>query len=565
MKLNISAIIRNRRHLIFAALLPIIGWSSCRKADQVARKEQSALSDIYLTIDGRGGERLFDPVYSAHQDTIYFNVPWFYPVSSDNEVDLRRMIVRSTIPTDAIMKPMLGNVMDLSKPLSLTITAGNGQVSQYVVMARKVGDLTVSSAKITFLADGVEQEVEGIIQDNKILFYVLPGLDVSNAKFTYGINKHSTGSIPDSSNINLTQEVPFIVKGVDGASKAYALQVLAPQKLAYGAGINRKLWTKNAADLNFSANNETSLTTSGDYLVLVRRTNPSRYSVINRFTGAYLRDMYNPLPGLSFQIASDSLGRILAASWAPKNSAFILYRYNNVDDVNPVKLVDWTNNNPGGVTADGGVGRRVNIYGDLNKDAVIMATAGQSTVIYKWRVVNGAILSNTPEIVRYNSIAGGAATFWGFYAEAQPISAAPNPDYFINYQYEVALVNGATNTRSAALTLGAPVVFTLPTAYGTFNNAKYLAIVKYLNTMDLNQVQMALFDITNPSKIPMGPSDPSYASFNIFTSDLFTGTTNGNGTADICIGYSENNEKMQVYMLLTNGGIMAREFTTYAP
>jgi hypothetical protein len=352
---------------------------------------------------------------------------------------------------------------------------------------------------------------------------------------------------------------------VDGVAKTYTLRALEPQKQQYGVGINRKLWTKTAADLSFTANMETSIAVSGDNLVLTRRTNPSKYSVFNRFTGAYVKDMYNPISGLSFQLVADSMGKMLAASWAPKNSRFILYKYNDVNDASPVKLVDWVNSNPTGITGDGGVGRRVNIYGDLEKDAVIMAPAGQSTIIYKWRVANGALVSNDPEVINYQSIAGGASTYLGYYAEAQPISATANTDYFLAYQFEVALVNGTSNSRSAALTFDPSVVFMMPAAYGKFNNANYLAIVKYLNTYDLNQVEMALFDVTSPSRISLPPSDAGYSSFNVFRSDLFTGTANANGTADICIGYSNNKERMQVYMLLTNGGIMAQEFTTYAP
>lgn len=551
--------------LFMAAAVAAGLWSSCRKADPVLRKEQSALSDIYVTMDGKGGDRLFDPRYSASNDTIYFDIPWYYPVNSDNEVDLTRLIIRATIPTDAIMSPALGGVMDLTQPLKIAVTAGNGTRSEYVIVARKVGDKSITSASITFTADGAPQEVEGVIQDDAVLFYVLPGTDVSGATFTYEINKHSAGSIASGTAIDLSRDQPFTVTGVDGVAKTYTLRALEPQKLDYGVGISRKLWTKTGADLSFTANMETCIAVSGDNLVLVRRTNPSRYSVYNRFTGAYTGEMYNPISGLSFQLVSDTMGKLLAASWAPKNARFILYKYNNVADASPVKLVDWVNSNPAGITGDGGVGRRVNIYGDLDKDAVIMAPAGQSTIIYKWRIVNGALVSNEPEVMNYQSIAGNASTYMGYYAEAQPISAAPNTDYFLNYQFEVALVNGATNTRTAALTLDPDVVFTMPTAYGTFNNASYLAIVKYLETYDLNKVQMALFDVTSTSRINLPPSDPGYASFNVFTSDLFTGTANANGTADICIGYSNNKERMQVYTLLTNGGIMAHEFTNYAP
>lgn len=551
---------------IFIAAFFVAGmFTACRKADPVIRMEQKALTDIYATTTGKGGDRLFDARYSANNDTIYFDIPWYYPASSDNVVDITKLIVRATIPTDAVMSPALGSIMDLSKPVNITVTAGNGATSNYVIVTKKVGDMSVNSAKITFTNAGVTEEVDGVIQANEILFYVLPGVDVSNATLTYDINKHSTGSITYGASVNLSQNIPFSVTGVDHAVKTYTLRALEPIKLAYGVGINRKLWTKPGADLGFTANNEVCLAVSGDNLVITRRTNPSKYSVYNRFTGTYIKEMYYPFAGLSFQLVNDSVGHLLAASWAPKNSKFTLYRYADANDASPVQLIDWTNNNPAAITGDGGVGRRMNVYGDLNKDAVIMAPAGQSSVIYKWRIVNGVAVSNTPEVITYKSTAGGASTFMGYYAEAQPISADANADYFLNYQFEVALVNGTTHERIATLTLGSPVVFTMPTAYNRFNNANYLAIAKYINSYDLNQVQIALYDVTKTARISLPPTDPDYSSFNVFTSSVFTGTTNGNGTADICVGYSSNKERMQVYLLLTNGGIMAHEFTNYKP
>lgn len=551
--------------LFITALSAAVIIPACRKADPVIRKDQNALSDIFLTIDGQGKERMFNPRYSANNDTIYFDVPWFYPATSDNAVDITKMIVRATIPLDATISPALGGLMDLSKPLTLTVTAGNGNQSTYVVVTKTVGDVSVSSATISLTNGGATEEIEGVVQENAILFYVMPGTDVSNATLTYNINKHSNANINYGSSIDLSQDVPFIVTGVDGVAKTYQLKALEPVKQPYGVGISRRLWNKAGAELGFSANNEVCLAVSGDHLVLTRRTTPAKFAVFNRFTGAYIKDMYNPFTATSFQTISDSADHLLACSWAPKNSKFILYRYNDVDDMSPVKLIEWTNNNPAGITGDGGVGRRVNVYGDLTKDAVIMAAGGQSAVIYRWRIVNGVAVSQTPEVITYKSVTGGATTFMGYYAEAQPIATTANADYFINYQFEVALVNGTTHERMAGFAAMPGVVFTMPTAYNRFNNANYLAIVKYINTYELNRVQMALFDVTRNSSISTAPGSPDYPNFNVFTSEELSGTANGNGTADIAVGYSNDRERMQVYTLLTNGGIMAHEFTNYAP
>lgn len=552
--------------LIIFSLAAAGTFVSCRKADPVMRSEENLLSDIYATNDGNGGQRLFNPRYS--NDTIYFDIPYFYPEDSDNETDLSRIILRGSIPSDAKLSPALGSFADLRNPYPIKVTSGTGEEKHYVVIGKKVGNTTIETITVTYMdADGEEQQIEGVVQPSgDVLFYVLPGTTLTDARISYAINRHSSASIAQDGAVDFAQPVPFIITGVDGIAKTYTLKATEPVKLDYGIGINRKLWSKGGADLGFSANNEVCLAVSGDNIVITRRTNPSKFSVYNRFTAAFVRDIPSPFGSqLSFQMVEDTVGHLLAASWAPKNAKFILYKYNDAMDNAPVKFLEWTNNNPAGITGDGGVGRRMNIYGNLDGNAVIMAPAGMSNIIYKWRVVGGTLLSQTPEVITYNGLANGATSF-GYYAEAQPVSAGANANYFINYQFDIALVNGTTHERMSAFSYDTRVygVFHMPTAYVTFNNATYLAIVKY-SDYNLNKINMCLFDVTSTSKISTPFTDPNYGTFNVFVSDEFAGTANGNGTADIAVGFSQNKERMQVYTLLTNGGIMAHEFTLYAP
>ncbi|WP_432709854.1 DUF5018 domain-containing protein [Pedobacter sp.] len=558
---------KNLSLAIIVTALSSLMLSSCKKAEPVVRNTNNELSDIYATMEGLGRERLFEPRFSANRDTIYFDIPFYYPVNSDNEVDLSKIILRSTVPADALVTPSLGGLQDVSKPFTLTITPGSGPASSYVVVSRKVGDLSITSAKIEYTSGGTVQEVEAVIKDSDVLFYILPGTDVSNAKLNLNINKHSSSSIATGSTLNLSQNVPLTITGKDGSKRTYTLKATEPLKLDYGVGINRRMWTKTSSELGFTTNMETGLAISGDYLITAVRTNPAKYRVYNRNTGAYVKDMAMPFSALSFQIAHDLSGNLLGTTFAAKNGKFLAYKWADVD-ATPVKLIEWTNNNPAAITGDGGVGRRVNIYGDLNGDAIIMSPGGQSSIIYKWTIKNGQAVSQTPEVIRYGSMTGGAASFMGFQADAQPVSTQPNANYFINYQFEIALVNGATNERMFGFNNSTSVfgIFHFATDYVEFNNAKYLAVQKFVNSYSYNNAILGLFDVTENSKISLAPSDPRYSTFNIYNSEIFIGANaNASGTGDICIALSPDKERMQVYMLLTNGGIMAHEFTKYAP
>lgn len=540
--------------------------NACKKADEVVRNTSNELGDIYATLEGMGSSRLFEPRYSTNGDTIYFDIPYFYPVNSDNPVDLSKIIIRSTVPADAKVSPSLGTIMDVSKPFRLEIASGSGETRSFVVVSKKVGDVSITEAKINYTAGGVAQEVQAVIQEKDILFYMLPGTDVSDVSLSLEINKHSTSSIAQGASINLSQDQPLTITGVDGSTKTYTLKATEPIKLNYGVGINRRLWTKNGADLGFTTNNETSIAISGDYLVLVTRTNPAKYRLYNRFTGAYVKDLALPFSALSMQVAHDANGILLGATYAGKNGKFLVYKWTNGVDAAPEKLIDWTNNNPAGITLDGGVGRRLNIYGDLSTNAVIMSPAGQSTIIYKWRIANGQLVNNTPEVIDYKSLVGGAASKMGYQADAQPISAASNTNFFINYQFEIGLVNGITHERITGFANELSVfgVFHFATDYIEFNNAKYLAVQKLTN-WNFNNAILGLFDVTETSKISLSSADPRYSTFNIYNSEGLTAAGNASGTGDICFSLSPDKERLQVYMLLTNGGIMAHEFTKYAP
>lgn len=559
---------RNNKQLFFLILVLTGILAGCQKPDLVKRSDQNKLADIFATLEGYGSSKLFDPSYSTNKDTVYFNIPWYYPVDSDNETDLKKIIVRTNVPTDATVSPMLGQAMDLSKPVRVTITSGTGQQSSFTVVGRRVADLGLRKASIEYLSNGATQHLDAIINANgDAIFYVLPGTDVSQAKLSYVLNPHSTGSVAQNTALDLTQPVPFTVTGVDGSKQTYTLKALEPRKLNYGVGISRLLWYKKNTDLSglTTDDNNRSMAVSGNYLVVVVSSAPtSTYRIYDRFTGAYIRDMTLP-PGAyrSFSILNDTAGHILVASWAPKGSDFIICSYKDPMDANPVQLLRWTNNNPAGIAGDGGVGRRVNIYGDIKGNAVIMATAGVSNVTYRWVISGGNLVSATPAALVYQSLAGT----WGAYAEAQPVSDVVNGDYFVNYTAEIGLVSGSSNNRSGAFTTDTTVVGTghLATEYFTFNNAKYLALGIFKGG-GYSILGMSLFDITNPAKLGLKPSDPGFTDFRVFKSaENMTGGNNGNGAADVVSCYSEDRERVCVYTLLTNGGIMAHEFTKYAP
>jgi len=547
---------------VFAATV----LAACHKADSFTPKDGIAISDIYGTFDGMGSARIFEARFS--NDTIYFDVPYFYPVDSDNEMRLDKIILRATISQDAVITPALGTVMDLTNPVELTITPGLGTPKKYVVVARKVGDQTLYEANLHYRdGDGVDQTIQGVKQENgEFLFYALPGMVMQNPTITYTINRHSTASIAQGGSVDVSNPIKLRVISIDGSYKEHTLRVAEPVKQEYGFGIHRRLWTKTAADLGIVNGAESGIAVLGDEFILARSMR-----IYNRWTGEYVKTLdpaNNPYTALSgtnnlvMQFTNDHAGNVLASNFGTMNNKLWLYRYSNSFDEAPTLMLDWTVTDVSGYggTAEKAAGRRINIYGDLKGDALIMATVSVTDVTYIWEVRGGVITDPTPKYVKYLP-ANGASM--GYIFESQPLSIHADGQFIINSQNDLSLVDGSGN-RVAKMEFNSGVLFKNATFVIEFNNARYMFLNEFWWSYN-SVIYMGVYDITSLARISTPLNAPNYNEFQVYKSETLTGGTNGNSTSDITVVTSHDGDRMQAYMLLTNGGIMAHEFTNYKP
>jgi len=535
---------------ILAALILLV---SCEKEGSVAHNDENTLSDVWLTIQGEKDVR-FDPEY-REANTVVFNIPYFYPEGSDHEVDLENLILRANIPLDSRMSPALGTPMDLSEPLEIDVISGTGEVNPYRIEVNRVADLSIKQISIEIeTVEGV-QTIEGIQKNEEIVFYALPEIDLSNAILTLQLDNHSTSSIPSGSQIDLSEPVALTVTGVDGSTKDYTLVAQMPEKLDYGMGITKMLWNKPGSEFGFGAHIETGLAVSGDYLVITTRSRPSVYKIYDRYTGEFQGEMSTP-DFWSFQVTNDDAGHLLGATFTLPGKDFLVYKWEDPFS-DPEPFIEFT-------TTDTQLGRSVNIKGDLDGDAVIMATVSASNRIAKWIVEDGVLQNQTPEFITYEDVVDGP---WPNLVDAQPISAERDADYFINYAEEIAYVNGETNRRVYSFSDETAVVGTYhaPTDYFTLNGANYLAIVEY--SKGTSGARASIFDVTDPSQIGTASSDPGFDEFKVFTSVDVTpaNPSNPNGTSDVEVVVSEDGETAWLYLLLTNGGVLAYELTAFDP
>lgn len=532
-------------------------YVSCQKPDVISPNTDNTIGNVWATIPGYNATQ-FKATFNTSMDSAFIDLPYYYPEESDNETDLTHALIRMNVPFDAMVSPSLSQPLNITNPVRITVTSGSGDTRSFILAARKTGNYAIKKISIKYNAT---DSVEGIINGTDVLFFIVPGTDVTNSKLTYSVNPHSTANIANNATINLSQPLPFIVTGADGKSVTYTLKAQEPRRLSYGIGIYRKLWymAGTAAGIG-TGSNETAIAVSGNYLLVLNNlaVPGGSIKVYDRLSMAYVRNMALPsLTGVRFfGMHADSTGNIIISSFTPSGQ-FYIYKYTSPFDEAPVKLVQYAY--PAGMGTS--LGRTVRVFGDLNKNAIITSHSSGNANIWKWIVTNGAVVSQTPDIMTYTSLTtpSGSTTTWGNYAEAIAASTTTNTNYFISYPGELAYVNGITNARISGypISTATGVTYQYPITTFNFNNARYL-VAAFMKNSTFNSAYFSLYDITDPSKF-------GTPSAKIMDSELTpAGGSNGNGTGDVAAIASADKTKVHVYLMLTNGGIMCYEFTLYA-
>ncbi|MGV6947068.1 DUF5018 domain-containing protein [Sphingobacterium kyonggiense] len=542
---------------MFLAL--IVG--SCQKPDYVEPNDKSDITDFYATLDGSGRSRLFNSHIS--NDTVFVNIDYYYPIDSDNEVDLSKVLLKASIPVDSKIVPSLDGISDLSKPINVEVIAGDGSSKKYVIVANKKGNTDIFAARLNFQdQEGVPQEVDAILVGNVVNFSIVPGTQVINPKLSYTLNKHAAGSIPNGTAVNLSQPIPFTVTSAGDAKEQYTLKTVEAIKLPKGIRANsaKIMFAKKLkADLGIDVDNMTSsIAVSGKHLVLNTRAANSVY--INAFTGVKEGTIdLGAIKGSlrNFYSTSDDAGNIFINNLAPNDGAvFKIWKANSATAA-LVPFIEWN-------TAGKAIGRKVSIIGDVNKNAIITApfhAAGDKTFA-RWQVINGALVSSTPTVVTITDYSWSNNNIDLIYTNPTSTSSEY---YAIGYSdNRLVRVNGTTNSVAANLEKLDANFIANAVDYAEFNNGKYVAY-NHINSFDWGSAdQVFLIDTEggfsgNPS-LNTTPGLVWSAPKGIYGRAGTMQPSNANGTGDVVMAVSDNGFYLYLYFMFTNGYVVGVQY-----
>ncbi len=531
-----------KNYIILLGLSFVILWGCEEPQDFSTSYTGDGIQLVNATfLDGSGS--FYAEGEPPYGDTIKIVFPYYYPVESNNEIDISQMRVSANLPNNVYIEPKLG-VYDLRTPINVTVIAANGQKYNHVI----VGDIRKSSeAQILDFSLPDAQLTGFIIEEENLVGLVAGGMDLNNLIPLISVSPHATISPDPSTAQNFNDPVVYTVTADDGTEVEYTVQIIQPNKIAHGFRPEsmKLLWQKSLVDLGaFSEHRNFSMGVTDDYLLVQTRGVGIKF--YNRFSSEYVGELNLGALGTSlYAITSDNNNHILACNQVQPGGNFMIYRWNDVSDT-PVKYLEWTNDQ----VKD--VGRRISVSGDLEGDALIFAFVADANVILRWQVSGGLLVSETPTALPFDTNPA-----WNKTVDFASEGTQPTDNFFLS-GWKPARISyiDATNMTTVATADVAGYQITHALDYVEFNSAKYLAVADIITWNGKSYI----YDVSSPALLATPKSDPNYSSVRVFASSAISGSNNVAAGGDVLFKASEDGYKLVLYFMVTNGSVAAYEF-----
>ncbi len=554
---------KNKYIAIVMVLLAFM--SGCHQPDELLPSvSREGINSITATFaDGTGK---FTGYISEGSDQILIPIPYYYPESSDNQVSesqLTKMRMTANLDDNVTISPAI-LYMDLTKDNVVTVTDQVKAKKQYTIK----GVITKSNACLIEEFKLPSLGMTGVINESAKTISLIAIGDLAPATAELTMSYHASISPdPRTTALDYDNNIKLTVTAHDGVTKSvYTVKKEVPQKLAYGIrnGSAKLMFAKKLkADLGISVDNLTGgLAVSGDYVILNTRNANSVY--INAKTGEKVGEIdLGALKGstTNFYNTADDDGNVLICNLTPNAG--------NVFKI--VKLTSFAGTTEPFITWDAAgaaLGRKFSVVGSISKNAIITAPlyTGTNQKFARWTVVNGAVTSQTPEIITMSGLAKGWTTNCDLiYTSATDVAS----DYFVaSYSDNTfAWVNGTTNAVRNKLDAISGNYIPNAVDFTEFNNAKY-ATLNWINSFTWGAADAIwLLDVSNDSNFS-GNLETKTCKSVVWECDrdkfgpkaVTPVVANANGTGDVVLKTSEDGYYLYLYFVFTNGYVVGYQF-----
>ena len=493
-------------------------------------------------------------------------IPYYYPEDSEIQVtneQLKKMRVRAILDDNVTINPPL-LYLDMTQNNKITMTDQRKEKRDFIIRGEirksnvcKVEDFFIPSLSIS----GIINESEKTIS---LPNYASDALVLANVRLSH----HATISPdPEITPMNYNNDVKLTVTAHDGVTQSvYTVKSEIASKIPYGMRPNsaKILFEKRMrGDLGIPYNLTRGIAATKDYVIINVSGQNSVY--IHAKTGEKVGEIdLGPVKGAArnYYTTSDAAGNVVICNRAPNDGSFKVWKLTSMNGSTDL-FINWT------VSTTDFLGGKISIQGNINGNAIITAPLYSydfSQRFVRWKVENGVLTSQTPDIVTVTGLAAWTDNCDIIYTSETDITS----DYFLAAYIHAACpfvwVNGATNAVRRT-TAGMNSNF-VPNAvdYTVFNHAKFVT-VNWVNAFAWGYADKVwLLDVTSDANFTGNLENETCPAVVWECKTDFYGpkalglTPNSTYGGDVALFVSPDGYYLYLYFMFTNGYVVGVQF-----
>ena len=338
----------------------------------------------------------FTATVSADQERIVIDIPYYFPESTTNQVDITAMRVSASLDDNCFLTPKLGT-LDLTQEHSFTLTRADGSTKKITI----TGNVKKSDKCLLETFTLPSLGLSGVIDQAKSEVSIIALGELAPAKAEYQLSYHATISPdPAAEALDYNEDVKLTVTAFDGVTKkTYTVKKNVPGKTKSGIreGSQKNLFVSETFKQQWGMSGTLNYTMGvmGDYLVVCSGESEAVY--VNKLTGVKAGDVN--MNGIDLKngtngggaIASDDAGHLVMCTNATAGMNMEFYTLDDVRGVPQHKLT-WKN------TSGGRMGQHISVRGDITGNALVTVNCwawaspahGARSCASAWRTASGA-------------------------------------------------------------------------------------------------------------------------------------------------------------------------------
>lgn len=558
--------------IIFSVLLLAAG---CQKPHElISQREGTGINSITASFPGDDSmDNSFKGEIDTENHVINIVFPYNWPILSDevlSEEKLKRVRMNANLENNVVIEPAL-LFMDLTQENHITVIDNSARTrTVYTVVSeiRKSAECSLFQFNISSMG------LSGVINDKDMTISLITPDIIGEQVLASDdvIISHGAVMTPDPrvTSLDYDKDQKIRVTAQNGVDyKEYTVIKSVPAKVGLGirGGSGTQLWVKSLKEISGITDPAkiSGFAVTEDHLVINERGSKSLVYLNNK-TGAVAGTM--DISAIvtkdtdNWHMTADDSGNILITNMCGTNGGdgskkLVIWKIAGVSAA-PVKWIEY---NLSVASAYFRCGWEISVQGSVDSDALITSQFhdGKTASFARWQVKNGALVSQTPDIVKtpIADAANYATSSWGadiIYTSSTDV----NSDYFF-----VSHLKHSDATRYIFWCKGDEILTTGPGApnstimnsvdYKEFNGGKYL-IYNYVNTFTYVVTPadaVNLYDVSGGS---------ISTSIKVCDTKIHGSQGSGNGqaklaTSDVALKVSRNGYYMYAYFIFLNGNV----------